>query len=637
MGETPRDRTGRQTDADLDGVVLFDPGSRDLSADSDPEREPFRFGPIVVLLLVLATGGGGTYWAYAARRAVTPTSAEGPVVPPEQPQGGGGLIPLGGGGLIGAVGAALPFEVRAVGPGGFPLVDTIVRFTIDGLDASLDPEAPRTDSEGIARTSVRLPSRSGRGTIRAELHASDLSTEVLLAARAGAPTRIGIVQGNGQEGPLGELLPTRLTVSVFDEAGNPVPDAAIEFSIATGGGVVAPTGTRTDSVGVASALWRLGPAAGAQEARAVALDLGQGVTFSANGVGRIVAGVGTGVSVAPTPVRAEPHPYSIGGSHACALDGGAAVCRGANDRGQALARAGSGFVALAAGISHTCALDAAGVATCWGANNSGQLGDGSTTDRVAPTPVRTELRFSTLSAGATHTCALAAEGLPVCWGENLSGQLGDGSRTDARFPRAVGGGLSLRAIVAGWSHTCGLTASGNAFCWGLNTDGQLGDGSRLDRLVPTLVSGSIESLAAGSAHTCGVSGTQVLCWGDNRFGQIGDGTNETRAQPVAVEGLSGTIRQVVSGAVHACALQADGSAYCWGQNLHGQLGDGTRENRNRATRVAGGHTFRSIEAGGALTCGFTTDGAELCWGLNQNGQLGDGTRESRPLPTRVTR
>jgi alpha-tubulin suppressor-like RCC1 family protein len=221
----------------------------------------------------------------------------------------------------------------------------------------------------------------------------------------------------------------------------------------------------------------------------------------------------------------------------------------------------------------------------------------------------------------------------MCWGQNLSGQLGDGSRTDARFPRAVGGGLTFRSLVAGWNHTCGLTANGNAFCWGLNGDGQLGDGSRLDRLVPTLVRGAIESLAAGSAHTCGISEGQVLCWGDNRFGQLGDGSNDGRAQPTAVVGLPSPPTQVTAGAVHTCALVGGGAAYCWGQNLQGQLGDGTTSNRNTAVAVSGGHRFRSIHSGGAMTCGVTMDGAQLCWGLNQSGQLGDGTRQSRSTPT----
>jgi alpha-tubulin suppressor-like RCC1 family protein len=153
------------------------------------------------------------------------------------------------------------------------------------------------------------------------------------------------------------------------------------------------------------------------------------------------------------------------------------------------------------------------------------------------------------------------------------------------------------------------------------------------------VRGAIESLAAGNAHTCGISGDQVLCWGNNREGQLGNGSAEGSPQPVPVQGLptaaTQAATQIVAGAVHTCVLVADGSAYCWGQNLYGQLGDGSTTHRSTAVAVTGGLRFRSIHAGGALTCGLATDGTEYCWGFNQNGQLGDGTRESRSSPTAV--
>jgi alpha-tubulin suppressor-like RCC1 family protein len=128
----------------------------------------------------------------------------------------------------------------------------------------------------------------------------------------------------------------------------------------------------------------------------------------------------------------------------------------------------------------------------------------------------------------------------------------------------------------------------------------------------------------------------VLCWGDNRFGQLGDGTTDGKTQPVTVIGLSARATQVVAGAAHTCVLVSGGAAYCWGQNLQGQLGDGTTTNRSAPVAVSGGHSFRSIYAGGALTCGITTDGREFCWGLNQSGQLGDGTRQSRSTPTAIS-
>jgi len=100
-------------------------------------------------------------------------------------------------------------------------------------------------------------------------------------------------------------------------------------------------------------------------------------------------------------------------------------------------------------------------------------------------------------------------------------------------------------------------------------------------------------------------------------------------------GLPSRATAIAAGAVHTCALVADGSAYCWGQNVRGQLGIGSTENQNRATAVVGGLRFRSLYAGGAETCGITVDGVEYCWGMNQDGQLGDGTRENRAAPVRV--
>ncbi|MSR19350.1 MAG: hypothetical protein EXR91_00005 [Gemmatimonadetes bacterium] len=158
----------------------------------------------------------------------------------------------------------------------------------------------------------------------------------------------------------------------------------------------------------------------------------------------------------------------------------------------------------------------------------------------------------------------------------------------------------------------------------------LASSTSLDRSV-------LLSLAAGSSHTCGISGGQVLCWGDNRFGQVGDASTEGRAQPVQVVGLPAPATQLVAGAVHTCALLDNGSAYCWRQNLQGQLGDGTTGNRTTATLVTGGRRFQSLFAGGALTCGITVDESQYCWGLNQNGQLGDGSRQSRSVPTAVVR
>ncbi len=621
-----------------DGVVLFDPTPKaPFDPDELGDEGSRRLHPALLFLLIGFLGVAGLQF-YQGRLASGPQTAE-VTPPPVQPLPidslRASLGPLRATQLAGPVGSTVLIEVRAMGLAGAPLTDTLVRFEVSSGEGEIQ-SGGRTDAAGLATALLRLPNRVGRVVVRAAVPGSELETRIPVEVHAGAPQRLVAVEGDGQSAEVGELLPTRLSVRVTDAGGNPVSGADVRFAVVEGGGVAAPSRTRTDSLGVASALWRLGMASGEQQLTASSIELPTTLTFTATALGRPTVRPDGTIVADPTPVRVMARAYAIGGSHACALLGGSAACRGANDRGQAGTR-GSGLVALTTGVAHTCALDDTGAAVCWGANEGGQLGDGSRSDRSSPIPVRTELRFSALTAGASHTCGLAGGGLPVCWGENLSGQLGDGSRTDARFPRAVGGGLTFGTLVAGWNHTCGLTANRNAFCWGLNSDGQLGDGSRLDRLVPTLVRGGITSLVAGSAHTCGIDDDDVVCWGDNRFGQLGDGTNEGRAQPVAVQGLPSRPRSLAAGAVHTCALLPDGSVYCWGQNLHGQIGDGTTQNRNRASAVAGNLRFSSLEAGGALACGFATDGGEYCWGLNQSGQLGDGTRESRSSPTRVNR
>ena len=234
-----------------------------------------------------------------------------------------------------------------------------------------------------------------------------------------------------------------------------------------------------------------------------------------------------------------------------------------------------GVAAIAAGDDHTCALTASGGVKCWGTNWSGQLGDGTTDDRLTPVDV------SGLSSGVTaiaasryHTCALTVSGGVMCWG---AGPLGDGT-TDARLIPVDVSGLSsgVTAIAAGGNHTCALTASGGVKCWGENAFGQLGDGTIDARLTPVDVSGlssGVTAIAAGVSHTCAltVSGG-VKCWGENGDGQLGNGTDYSRLTPVDVSGLSSGVVDIAAGWRHTCALTASGGVKCWGSNDYGQLG-----------------------------------------------------------------
>ena len=621
--------------------------TRPRAPRSPPKR---RLSPVGVLVLVLVAPAG-----YLAYQLVAPSGdtamLEGslpPMVPLQldRPGGGTGLTAAVGPELSGPAGSSVLLALRAMGAGGVPLADTAVRFRVLSGEGTLPSPTIRTDGEGLAAVPLELPALAGTTVVSAEIVGSALApVRFEVTARTGLAERIEIIGGAGQEAPAGGLLPERMAVQVSDGAGSPVPGAEVHFQVASGGGIVGPTRLRTDSLGRASARWRLGFAAGTQRLMVVTPDVSGSVTFTATAQGGLAeSSPADPPPERPSPTEAPPSAgtvsvvrttFAVGGSHVCTVAAGRAACRGAGDRGQSAGTTSGTLAAVAAGTTHSCGLDPSGVASCWGANDSGQLGDESRTDRGTPVAVATDRRFFALAAGASHSCGLTGGGTAACWGQNLNGQLGDGSRDDRGAPRTVAGGGSFAGIAAGWNHTCALTGGGAVSCWGLNAQGQLGDGSRLDRLVPASVSGRFTSIAAGSAHTCGISASEVMCWGANRFGQLGDGTTEDRTAPVSVEGLQGTPVRIAAGAVHTCALVSDGSTYCWGQNLHGQLGDGSTQNRSTPTAVGGSLRFERIHAGGALTCGFTAAGAQYCWGLNQSGQLGDGTRANRALPTRV--
>lgn len=290
--------------------------------------------------------------------------------------------------------------------------------------------------------------------------------------------------------------------------------------------------------------------------------------------------------------------------------------------------------------SHSCALTISGSAYCWGLNDDGEVGDGTTTGRLVPTAVVGGVTFASLAVGNLHTCGLTAAGVAYCWGSNSEGELGDGTTQSSLVPIRVAGTLSFAAISAGWHKTCGVSSGGDAYCWGANYDGQLGDGTTTDRHVPTAVAGGLRFAAISAratAHTCGLTtaGT-AYCWGYNVDGELGDGTTSGRLTPTAVAGgVTFTMLSIGHLGSDSCGVSAGGEAYCWGKNDSGQLGDGTTTDRWLPTRVAGALVFASISTSLNHSCGLTRAGIGYCWGDNSAGQLGDGTTTQRLVPTAV--
>jgi alpha-tubulin suppressor-like RCC1 family protein len=346
---------------------------------------------------------------------------------------------------------------------------------------------------------------------------------------------------------------------------------------------------------------------------------------------------------------------STGDYHSCGLDpAGAAYCWGDNGAAQlgdgtrnpssipVRVAGGLTFTSITASGSHSCGVTSAGAAFCWGANDRGQLGDASTVNnRSSPVSVSGAIVFTRTSAGHFHTCGVTNAGPAYCWGHNANGALGDGSSSERLSPVSVAGGASFTAVSAGLAHTCGLTAEGVAYCWGDNNHGRLGDGTSTARSAPRLVATPLRfaSVSAGASHTCGVTAAgAAYCWGGNEFGQLGVGSAANQMTPVAV---AGDLRFLAlsAGPFHSCGVTEGGAAYCWGGGIenYGQLGDGTTIRRETPVLVAGGLRLVTVSVGRLHSCGLTAEGAVYCWGANQAGQLGDGTRIDRPVPVRVLR
>jgi alpha-tubulin suppressor-like RCC1 family protein len=296
-------------------------------------------------------------------------------------------------------------------------------------------------------------------------------------------------------------------------------------------------------------------------------------------------------------------------------------------------------IKLSAGTLHTCALMSGGTVKCWGANGSGQLGDGTAVQRTTPVEVSGLTGVTALALGAYHTCALISTGGVKCWGYNYNGQLGDGTNAQSSTPVQVAGLTSgVKALVAGGYHTCALTNAGGVKCWGWNQDGQLGDGTYTDRSTPVdmlgLTSG-VTSISAGIMHTCALTPTPQ-CWGANSFGQLGDGTTTKHSLPVDVVGLGVSLATLEAGDNHTCALTRTGGVKCWGYNSYGQIGDGTQSWRNTPVDVSGlGSGVTALAAGGMHTCTLTAAGGVKCWGDNYEGQIGDGALSQRSHPVDV--
>jgi hypothetical protein len=298
-------------------------------------------------------------------------------------------------------------------------------------------------------------------------------------------------------------------------------------------------------------------------------------------------------------------------------------------------------VDVSAHAEQTCFVTARGSASCFGKNDFGQVGDGTT---VTPRPAPLEVvglpePVAQVAVGCNFTCARFASGALACWGNNTAGQLGNGTTDPSATPMSVVAISDATDLDSYGGHSCAVHDAGSVSCWGRNDEGQIGNGSTVNALRPVVVAGvgGASDVATGGRHSCAAIASGVSCWGWGEFGQLGSGTARSTT-PSAVGGLpSARVAQISAGGAHTCALLADGAAYCWGLNDFGQLGDGTTMNREAPQRVRGleGLSVSEIRCGDRYTCARTTSGAAYCWGFNGDGGLGTGTTMHSSSPVAV--
>jgi alpha-tubulin suppressor-like RCC1 family protein len=295
---------------------------------------------------------------------------------------------------------------------------------------------------------------------------------------------------------------------------------------------------------------------------------------------------------------------------------------------------GHSFISINPGDTVCTALKADGSAWTWGIGTGGQLGDNTVISKSIPTAVVGNHSF--IMTNAALSChALKADGSLWSWGQGTSGQLADGTSVNKSSPVPAVGGHSFINIAFNMA----LKANGSVWGWGANSNGQIGDGTTVLKSSPVAVIGghSFISISNGTTHSQALKADgSVWTWGSNSFGQLGNelsdvGGSENQSSPVAVIGGHSFI-QSVGGNVNNIALKADGSAWTWGVNTTGALGDNTTVPKSSPVPVIGGHSFIQVDACGNSMYALKADGTVWAWGSGGNGGLGDNTSISKSSP-----
>ncbi len=310
---------------------------------------------------------------------------------------------------------------------------------------------------------------------------------------------------------------------------------------------------------------------------------------------------------------------------------------------------------ISIGYDFSCVIASDDKVYCWGINEYGELGNGTSNVQLTPGKLfNTTQSFqsvSQISTGYNHACAISNGDL-YCWGRNENGMLGTGSNNIISKPSPVDQGAmvfnDVLQLSAGSNTACVVGADNAAYCWGNNNYGQIGDGSEIRSLIPKAVHKgdrqnlSVKQISVGDYHTCAIAfNDRVYCWGRNWDGQLGGGSNFAFSSvPVAV--LQGAMPSLAAKSVSVgynftCAIALDDKVYCWGYNGSGELGNGNTVNSNVPVAVSLGSrpslNVKQLSSNSTLSCVISSDDSVYCWGRNYSGSFGNGTTNDSFVPT----
>ena len=284
---------------------------------------------------------------------------------------------------------------------------------------------------------------------------------------------------------------------------------------------------------------------------------------------------------------------------------------------------------MAVGNYHALMLLDNGQVYSWGDNDHGQLGDGTTENRMQPQLIEDiPGRVLGIAAGTYHSLAFLESGEVYGWGDNDHGQVGGGLFLTRNKPQIIKGITGkVKGITTGAGHTLALLDSGEVYGWGHNNHRQLGNGTTWNKNYPELIKGipgKAISIAAGFNYSLLIlESGEVFGWGFNKYGQLGDGTAKDRKQPQLIYGIPGKAVKIVTGSNHSLVLLENGEVYGWGSNNYGQLGDGTTKDKNRPQLIASiTERVVNLAAGYFNSLVVLESGKVYEWGWKESGQLG---------------